>query len=418
MTVNNEENRTFTKLSHSASITSVTDFNNDFQQNYKCKNVSPKGPFESSHFNVCSEKAGAKILFATDDWFAAAENLLKDTPPHFDESAYCFEVRRTDMRYNNFTPNLNFNLLIELCQGKVMDGWETRRRREEGHDWCLIKLSDSSSKISGIEIDTAHFTGNHVPKISIEIANVQTNEMTKMVNSLPKGVERVVYGGVQGTGHIPTEVSQALKTIESIEWSEMLPVTPLNPGYEPTRLHYFTLNEAIEGNVVKVNYFPDGGVARLKLWSKEPSARGKKRKLYMPIETGPTCTVVPHSQPEMLPSQLPYDFTEISGEDNGGVGISCSNKHFGEPWRLVQRCIGKGMWDGWETARHPHRLSKLIKDQKTNLIDSPLNDWCILKLGKVAENGVARVILDTRHFLGNYPESKFYSLTNIKKAVP
>ena len=131
----------------------------------------------------------------------------------------------------------------------------------------------------------------------------------------------------------------------------------------------------------------------------------------MPIETGATCTVVPHSTPEMLPSQLPYCFPEISGEHNGGLGVSCSNKHFGEPWRLIQRSIGKGMWDGWETARHPHRSPILIKDAKTNLIDSPLIDWCILKLGKVAENGIARVILDTRHFLGNYPESVMLEAT-------
>jgi allantoicase len=32
-------------------------------------------------------------------------------------------------------------------------------------------------------------------------------------------------------------------------------------------------------------------------------------------------------------------------------------------------------------------------------------DWAVLKLGKAAPEGVARIILDTKHFRGNYPES-------------
>jgi allantoicase len=63
------------------------------------------------------------------------------------------------------------------------------------------------------------------------------------------------------------------------------------------------------------------------------------------------------------------------------------------------------MGDGWETARHPSRPSILFKDKATGLVDSPLKDWGILKLGKPAVDGVARIILDTKHFRGNYPES-------------
>ena len=91
-------------LSHSTSITSVT----DFVKTEACKNVAPKGPYAGSYANLCSESAGAKTLFATDDWFATADNLLKDGPPIFVDDLFCE-------------------------QGKVMDGYETRRRREEGH---------------------------------------------------------------------------------------------------------------------------------------------------------------------------------------------------------------------------------------------------------------------------------------------
>jgi hypothetical protein len=65
------------RLAHSASITSVAEFE------LPCNNVPPKGPFEHRYSILCSASAGAKTLFATDDWFAAADNLLKDSPPVF-----------------------------------------------------------------------------------------------------------------------------------------------------------------------------------------------------------------------------------------------------------------------------------------------------------------------------------------------
>ena len=64
-------------LTHSVSITSVADFVE------KCRNVEPPSPFAKNYSNLCSASGGSKVLFATDDWFAAAENLLKDGPPIF-----------------------------------------------------------------------------------------------------------------------------------------------------------------------------------------------------------------------------------------------------------------------------------------------------------------------------------------------
>lgn len=85
---------------------------------------------------------GGKILFATDDWFATAENLLSSTDPIFIPG-----------KFTEF--------------GKWMDGWETRRKRVAGHDWCIIKLG-AKCTIRGITVDTAFFTGNYAPKISIQ----------------------------------------------------------------------------------------------------------------------------------------------------------------------------------------------------------------------------------------------------------
>ena len=347
------------------------------------KSDPPPSPFFTAGVglqNVASASAGARILFATDDWFAKAECLLNDAPPVFDPNAFCLE-------------------------GKVMDGWETRRKREPGHDWCLISLCNRSH-IFGIEIDTAYFTGNNVPAISIEVVDLSPTSVSNMVSGLPGAMDRLLHGGQQGVGCTPEEVEAAqLACRTGIEWIELLAKAPLCPGYEETRLHYFTTSETV-GTHLRVNYYPDGGVARLRIWGTEapPHARDKK-PIYLPITTGKLCTVVPHSTTDSTPSQQSYDYPEISCLTLGGVGLGCSNKHYGEPWQLIQPNLGKDMGDGWETARHPSRPSILFKDKATGLVDSPLKDWGILKLGKPAVDGVARIILDTKHFRGNYPES-------------
>ena len=361
-------------LTHSVSITSVADFVE------KCRNVEPPSPFAKNYSNLCSASGGSKVLFATDDWFAAAENLLKDGPPIFVDDLYCE-------------------------QGKVMDGWETRRRREEGHDWCLIQLS-SQAEIRALEIDTAHFTGNNTPQISIEIADLTSKQLSSVASKLPHAFERMLHGGVQGTGHVPSEVAEARDAVKLVEWKELLPKTSLLPGFEPTRMHYFSIGTPMVGTIIRVNYFPDGGVARLRLWgNSKGEVKPPTKPLYMPIETGAICTVVPHSSSDAPPSRLPYQFPELSSQENGGIGVACSNKHYGEPWHLLQMSLGKDMGDGWETARHPSRPAVLMKDPDTHLIDSPLMDWAVLKLGQEAKNGAARIILDTKHFRGNYPES-------------
>lgn len=384
-------------LSHSISITGVADL----------EEVSGIPQLDDSAQNLCSASLGAKVLFATDEWFATADNLLKDNDPEFDENAYCE-------------------------QGKVMDGWESRRRREEGHDWCLIQLaspfytSKPKTKLVGIEVDTAFFTGNHTPSISLEIAFVE--DTMSIVKNLPNGVERLLQGGAQGTGYSPDEVQKASQVIQSVSFHELLPRTPLNPGYETSRYHFFQVNAPLQGNLIKLNYYPDGGVARLRLWAIEdetmpetPAPMKRKSQLYMPIETGAICTVVPHGEKDpsssSMPSEIEYEYPELSAQLNGGTGIACSNKHYGEPWRLVQPNLGLGMWDGWETARHRSRLPILIRNPETGLVDSPLNDWCILKLGKTADEGVARVIVDTKHFFGNFPESVLLEGCNCSDAA-
>ena len=86
---------------------------------------------------------GSSVLFSTDDWFASAENLLSPEPAVWREG---------------FTE-----------QGKWMDGWETRRKRIPGHDWCLIKLG-LPGLVHGLVLDTSFFTGNFAPRASVQAA--------------------------------------------------------------------------------------------------------------------------------------------------------------------------------------------------------------------------------------------------------
>src|SRR3954468_5947144 len=84
--------------------------------------------------DLAAERLGGQALICTDDFFAEKENLLKPGRGIFIPDKY------TD-------------------RGKWMDGWESRRKRTPGHDWCIIKLA-TSGVIHGVDIDTNHFLGN------------------------------------------------------------------------------------------------------------------------------------------------------------------------------------------------------------------------------------------------------------------
>ena len=74
--------------------------------------------------DLASERLGGAVLAASDEFFAPKENLLKPEQPVFDPNAY------TD-------------------RGKEMDGWETRRRRTPGCDWCVVRLGIPSGDPTG-----------------------------------------------------------------------------------------------------------------------------------------------------------------------------------------------------------------------------------------------------------------------------
>src|SRR6187551_1699821 len=136
----------------------------------KVKEIIKEAPAFAQQTDLAAERLGGKVLYATDDFFAEKENLVKPGRGIFIDDKY------TD-------------------RGKWMDGWESRRKRGPGHDWCVIQLA-TTGRIHGVDIDTNHFLGNHPPHASIEAA-FSTDE-----NADPG----------------------------KLEWKEILSKSPLQPG--------------------------------------------------------------------------------------------------------------------------------------------------------------------------------------------
>src|SRR5688572_1434237 len=97
--------------------------------------------------DLASERVGGKALLANDEFFAPKENLLKASKPVFIEHKY-------------------------TSRGKWMDGWESRRRRVPGFDWCVIKLG-LRGVVRGVVVDTSFFTGNYPEHCSIEACDAR-----------------------------------------------------------------------------------------------------------------------------------------------------------------------------------------------------------------------------------------------------
>lgn len=335
-----------------------------------------------------------------------------------------------------------------------MDGWETRRKRTEGHDWCVVKLGcgdddDSSGlmMIESVELDTAYFTGNQTPRVSIEAMKITRNEQDcnidnddYLYNWMPGAISRLARGkSFQGTGQSPDTIRRAHAACQAVAlnttnqrsdaWITILPMVELQPGYEESRYHKFQLDDEAKQKVeeiggvthIRLNYYPDGGVARMKVWGYpvHPSSTSKLTNNSQENFSRVAATVVhPHSSTSSTnppPSSKSYHQPELSSALHGGEGLACSNKHYGVPSNLIRTALGVDMGDGWETARHPHRPAVVTKDPVTGLQDSPLMDWAVLKLGmggvveksgdSDSKGGVERIIIDTRHFKGNFPES-------------
>ena len=253
--------------------------------------------FNTDLIDLASEAYGGRTLLASDDFFAPKENLLKPGRGVFIEDKY------TD-------------------HGKWMDGWESRRKRTEGHDWCILRLGRPGILIE-VDIDTHHFVGNFPSHASVDACNMP-------------------------------EFSGLDEIIENGEWKEILPKVKLNGDSQ----NIFQIISDQSFTHVRLHIYPDGGVARFRVYGK-------------PDNTIPT----------------DGNLKDFALSDNGGEMISCSDMHFSHMENLIKPTRGIDMSDGWETKRRR----------------GPGYDWSILKLGSPCT--IEWVIVDTLHFMGNFPDS-------------
>jgi allantoicase len=222
-------------------------------------------PHFADLLDLASERLGGAVLFANDEFFALKENLLREASPVFIPDRY------TD-------------------RGKWMDGWETRRRRTPGHDWCILRLGVPGA-IHGVDIDTAHFKGNYPEAASLDGCALDRDPSRSEAES----------------GTLP--------------WTEILP----RAGLLGDTRNLFPITDGRRFTHLRLHIFPDGGVARLRVHGE----------------------VIPDRVRLVRSAGL----VDLAAAVNGGAVLKSSDSFFGGHQHLILPGPSTGMHDGWETRR-------------------------------------------------------------------
>ena len=215
--------------------------------------------------------------------------------------------------------------------GKWMDGWETRRRRRKGFDYLIIKLG-KPGKIFNVDIDTTHFSGNQPTHASLQAC-----------------------------------YSNKKKPNNKSRWITILNKKKLDPN----KNHNFNIKNKSIFTHIKLNIYPDGGVARLRIFG----------------------------EIEMKNVNFGSKMINLCSMLNGASIIGCNNEHFGRAENILAPGKGKNMGDGWETKR----------SRGKNF------DWLIIKFGYPGK--INKIEIDTHHFKGNYPDSCSVQAAYISKKI-
>jgi allantoicase len=202
---------------------------------------------------------------ANDEFFAPKDNLLKTESPVFIPDKY------TD-------------------RGKWMDGWETRRRRTPGHDWCIVHLG-LPGIVRAVVVDTSFFRGNYPPQCSIDAAGIMHYADDEAVAS------------AQGA------------------WWPLLPLSPLQGDTQ----NVFDLAAGARCTHLRLNIHPDGGVARLR--------------------------VLGEAMPDLRPMFAAGGEFDLAALVNGATVVDTSDRFFGDPRNMLGPARAENMGDGWETRR-------------------------------------------------------------------
>ncbi|KAG7508784.1 putative allantoicase [Solea senegalensis] len=286
--------------------------------------------------DLACETVGGRVIFATDEWFAPAANLLKRAPPQF--------------------------IADEFTEfGKWMDGWETRRKRTPGHDWCIIQLG-VAGRIHGVDVDTSFFTGNHPPFVSVQAGHLEEPPTFNL------------EGDRTGVAASHAELVAVAK-LHSEAWPELVGVSELKPGYLDCCHNYFKVNFKQRVTHLRLNMYPDGGISRMRVYGV--------------------------GQTDWTSVSLHQD-VDLVALTNGGVCLGYSNAHFGHPRNMIGLGRAANMADGWETARRLDRPKKLKVDGQ-GVLQVPGCEWAVFGLGHCGV--ISSIEVDTNHFRGNFPDS-------------
>jgi allantoicase len=153
--------------------------------------------------DLAARALGGGVVYANDELFAERENLIKPGPAEYATDTFGHK-------------------------GKIYDGWETRRRRDEGHDFAIVRLG-AAGVVRGVVIDTAWFTGNYPPFASVEATSVE--------------------------GYPSPEELQAG------EWETIVERSPLSGDAQNS----FEVASQTRYTHVRLSIYPDGGVARFRV---------------------------------------------------------------------------------------------------------------------------------------------------------
>ena len=249
------------------------------------------------------------VVSASDEFFAAKENLITAAAPTF--APHTFDVK-----------------------GQIYDGWETRRRRGPGgalpdhsvRDWVIARLG-APGVIRSVVVDTAFFTGNYPQGCSVDACTV--------------------------TGYPPAEELDAGPGDGG--WQEIVPRGLLTGDSR----HFFAVSSWRRFTHVRLNIFPDGGVARLRVYGE----------------------VVPD------PLLLAGITVDLAALENGGDIVACSDQFYSSPRNAISPGLSRVMGEGWETRRRR----------------DPGHEWLVVRL---AGRGVIDLAeIDTSRYRGNQPEA-------------
>lgn len=244
--------------------------------------------------DLASRALGGSVRCVSDEFFAPCEALIQPWIPLHDTT--------------EFGPH-----------GKIYDGWETRRRRTTGYDWAVVALG-VPGVLHEIVVDTAFFTGNYPPEVSVEAT---------WLDGSPSNQE-----------------------LANAEWVTVVPQSAARGNTANT----YRVHNRWAFSHVRLNIFPDGGVARLRV-------RG---------------SAVP--DPRVLGNRI-----DLAALHNGGEIAECSDMFYSDARQVLYPGVARSMSEGWETARRR----------------TAGNDYLVVTLAGPAR--LSYVDIDTGYFLGNAP---------------